>query len=155
MMVLDVFGIQTKSRCIYKFFTLVSSFMKIRYSRRGFQIEMHPAVNSLFGRIVLDGEVWCGRGLFLETQMLTYLYTIEEMNWVLFRYFTFAFLLYYFLIQHPLPNRVVCFDEASQQMSNQPFESRYALLLSHFHASHPTVVSLLTIWHVLFYFIRY
>ena len=37
---------------------------------------------------------------------------------------------------------MACFDEASKEMSSQPFERRYALILSHFHAEHPTVVSL-------------
>eukprot|EP00026_Physarum_polycephalum_P000339 Phypoly_transcript_00339.p1 GENE.Phypoly_transcript_00339~~Phypoly_transcript_00339.p1 ORF type:complete len:1688 (+),score=210.60 Phypoly_transcript_00339:78-5141(+) len=89
------------------------------YSRYGFRFSMHPAVNSLFGGVVFDGEMWCGRGQFVESQVLIQA-SPEKVNWALFR--------------------VVCFDEASVQMMRHPFERRYALILHHYPGNHPTVI---------------
>eukprot|EP00026_Physarum_polycephalum_P003110 Phypoly_transcript_03119.p1 GENE.Phypoly_transcript_03119~~Phypoly_transcript_03119.p1 ORF type:complete len:559 (+),score=49.29 Phypoly_transcript_03119:51-1679(+) len=87
------------------------------YSRQGLPISMHSSVNSLFGNIALDGELWCGRGHFLETVTIVQEYFH---NWALLK--------------------VICFDEASSLMTNQPFEVRYALILSHFLPNHPTTI---------------
>jgi hypothetical protein len=40
-----------------------------------------------------------------------------------------------------LPCRIMCFDEASRQVGREPFERRYALILSHYAVDHPTIVS--------------
>eukprot|EP00026_Physarum_polycephalum_P002439 Phypoly_transcript_02445.p1 GENE.Phypoly_transcript_02445~~Phypoly_transcript_02445.p1 ORF type:complete len:904 (+),score=143.32 Phypoly_transcript_02445:44-2755(+) len=89
------------------------------YSRHGITIDLYPPLNCLFCDITLDGEIWCGRGLYLETNF-TIQSSWEKPNWSLFR--------------------VVCFDEASQAMMTQPFEKRYSAVLSFYCAVHPFIV---------------
>eukprot|EP00026_Physarum_polycephalum_P001831 Phypoly_transcript_01834.p1 GENE.Phypoly_transcript_01834~~Phypoly_transcript_01834.p1 ORF type:complete len:743 (-),score=122.50 Phypoly_transcript_01834:185-2413(-) len=89
------------------------------YSRHGLSINFPQKVSLLFGHVVFDGEIWCGRGLFAESNSVAQA-SIEKVNWAGFR--------------------VVCFDEASKQMHKKPFERRYSLLLSHFTAEHPSVI---------------
>eukprot|EP00026_Physarum_polycephalum_P001044 Phypoly_transcript_01045.p1 GENE.Phypoly_transcript_01045~~Phypoly_transcript_01045.p1 ORF type:complete len:1215 (-),score=190.78 Phypoly_transcript_01045:36-3680(-) len=92
---------------------------KLMYSRQGITINMLPPMYTSFGNIVLDGEIWCGRGLFLESHTLLQ-GPFERADWSL--------------------SRVICFDEASKQMMAQPFERRYSRILMHFHPEHPTLI---------------
>eukprot|EP00026_Physarum_polycephalum_P003011 Phypoly_transcript_03020.p1 GENE.Phypoly_transcript_03020~~Phypoly_transcript_03020.p1 ORF type:complete len:828 (+),score=99.94 Phypoly_transcript_03020:42-2525(+) len=92
---------------------------KQMYSRYGVVIDLHSRMRKLFGKIVLDGEIWCGRGLFFEAKFLVHT-EVEMPNWTLFR--------------------VLCFDEASHSMRSQPFEQRYSLIMAQFRPSNPTVI---------------
>eukprot|EP00026_Physarum_polycephalum_P002350 Phypoly_transcript_02356.p1 GENE.Phypoly_transcript_02356~~Phypoly_transcript_02356.p1 ORF type:complete len:908 (+),score=118.97 Phypoly_transcript_02356:113-2836(+) len=92
---------------------------KQMYSRRGIWIDM-PPFKRLFGNTVLDGEIWCGRGLFLDSQLMIQS-TVDQVNWALVR--------------------VICFDEASRKLKKDPFEKRYAAILTHFVSSHPVVIT--------------
>ena len=59
-------------------------------------------------------------------------------SYILYIYYIYIFKLYKFnsIV------RIVCFDEASQHMREQPFEARYWLILSHYPPDHSVVVSL-------------
>eukprot|EP00026_Physarum_polycephalum_P002219 Phypoly_transcript_02224.p1 GENE.Phypoly_transcript_02224~~Phypoly_transcript_02224.p1 ORF type:complete len:937 (+),score=116.21 Phypoly_transcript_02224:57-2867(+) len=92
---------------------------KQMYSRHGLYIEVHPSVNSTLGSVMLDGEIWSGRGLFLESQVAV-TSTLKRINWGLLR--------------------IACFDEASQLMRDRPFEERYAHILSHYPVDHPSII---------------
>eukprot|EP00026_Physarum_polycephalum_P002919 Phypoly_transcript_02928.p1 GENE.Phypoly_transcript_02928~~Phypoly_transcript_02928.p1 ORF type:complete len:728 (+),score=71.15 Phypoly_transcript_02928:209-2392(+) len=91
------------------------------YSRQGLVISIYSSSvpSNLFGDIVMDGEIWCGRGFFLESQTIVSS-TPNKVDWGLLR--------------------VVCFDEASEKMAQLPFEQRYTVLLDQFAPGHPTVI---------------
>lgn len=40
------------------------------YTRHGHTIHLPQAVSNLFGHVCADGEVWCGRGMYLEASSL-------------------------------------------------------------------------------------
>eukprot|EP00026_Physarum_polycephalum_P001637 Phypoly_transcript_01639.p1 GENE.Phypoly_transcript_01639~~Phypoly_transcript_01639.p1 ORF type:complete len:968 (+),score=84.26 Phypoly_transcript_01639:164-3067(+) len=91
------------------------------YSRHGYPIHLMRSICSSFGNsCALDGELWSGRGLFIETNQLV-LASEAKLDWSLFR--------------------IVCFDEPSDLMSTQIFEDRYSLLLDHFASNHPSVIA--------------
>eukprot|EP00026_Physarum_polycephalum_P000561 Phypoly_transcript_00562.p1 GENE.Phypoly_transcript_00562~~Phypoly_transcript_00562.p1 ORF type:complete len:1320 (+),score=101.35 Phypoly_transcript_00562:116-4075(+) len=89
------------------------------YSKHGHKIAVHPTLVGLFGRLDLDGQIWCGRGLDLQSSILDQ-FALEKQHWGLWR--------------------VLCFDATSRHTSAKPFERRYALVLSHFCTDHPTLI---------------
>ena len=78
--------------------------------------------------------------------ILYFLYYIILYYIILYYIILYYIILYYIIcIQLNRFNtfvRIVCFDEASQHMREQPFEARYWLILSHYPPDHSVVVSL-------------
>lgn len=90
------------------------------YTRSGYELEVPEEYADLFPAIFLDGEIWFGRGLFLECQKLIRS-PMDMVNW--------PFL------------RVIGFDEpVASHGPNFPYEERYSHLIDSIPGDHQFIV---------------
>eukprot|EP00026_Physarum_polycephalum_P001342 Phypoly_transcript_01343.p1 GENE.Phypoly_transcript_01343~~Phypoly_transcript_01343.p1 ORF type:complete len:974 (+),score=101.70 Phypoly_transcript_01343:154-3075(+) len=88
------------------------------YARSGLLIPLPSAIQQDYPSAFLDGELWCGRGMFTDTQKLIVAGTI--VNWA--------------------NVRTVVFDNPWIELNELPYEKRYREVLESVDASHPFVI---------------
>eukprot|EP00026_Physarum_polycephalum_P003407 Phypoly_transcript_03418.p1 GENE.Phypoly_transcript_03418~~Phypoly_transcript_03418.p1 ORF type:complete len:724 (+),score=75.11 Phypoly_transcript_03418:129-2300(+) len=101
-------------RCVW------SPLEKVLYSRNGIQLCLPTTHRSTLGpiRSYLDGEIWCGRGMYHETHVAVV--PTQNSAW-------------YYL-------RLVAFDNPMPMPANLPFEKRYRVLCREISVVHPLAI---------------